>query len=195
MPYAPAHKARTRNRIINAARKRFKRQGYEGVGIDTVMADAGLTRGGFYAHFKSKADLFAAVIAAPDPDTPQPDLAPDTDFANLDMLQVMTEAYLSEDHRDERSGACPMTGLATDVRRASDEARKAYGDMLGQFLSMVAPVLPEEDTPAEDRALGVAAAFVGGLTLSRAVSDPVLSARILEAARQAAFRAGGRNPA
>lgn len=195
MPYAPAHKARTRSRIINAARKRFKRQGYDGVGIDTVMADAGLTRGGFYAHFKSKAELFAAVIAAPDPDTPQPELAPDTDFANIDMLQVMTEAYLSEDHRDERSGACPMTGLATDVRRASEEARKAYGDLVAHFVSLVAPVLPEEETPAEDRALGVAAAFVGGLTLSRAVSDPALSARILDAARQAAYKAAGRTAA
>ena len=195
MPYAPAHKARTRTRILDAARTRFKRHGYDGVGIDTVMADAGLTRGGFYAHFKSKADLFAAVITAPDPDTPKPDLAPDTDFSKLDMLRVMAEAYLSEDHRDERSGACPMSGLATDVRRASEDARNAYGALLGQFVSMVAPVLPADDVPAEDRALGVAAAFVGGLTLSRAVGDPVLSARILEAARQAAYRTAGRKAA
>jgi len=193
MPYAPAHKARTRSKIINAARKRFKQQGYDGVGIDTVMADAGLTRGGFYAHFKSKADLFAAVVADPDPDTPQPDLSGDIDPSSVDMLTMMAETYLSEDHRDERSGACPMTGLATDVRRASDDAKAAYGAIVDHFVSMVSPVLPSDDpTPAEMRALGMAAAFVGGLTLSRAVKDPEQSARILAAARQASYRAAGR---
>lgn len=192
MPYAPAHKARTRARIIDAARKRFKRHGYDGVGIDTVMADAGLTRGGFYAHFKSKSDLFAAVLADPDPDTPRPDVPPDANYSNADILEIMAKAYLSEDHRDQRSGACPMTGLATDVNRASPDAKSAYGAIVDHFVSMVAPVLPPDDLQtAEDRALGVAAAFVGGLTLSRAVNDPEQSAKILTAARRAAYRAAG----
>ena len=196
MPYAPAHKARTRQKIIDAARKRFKRHGYDGVGIDTVMADAGLTRGGFYAHFKSKADLFAAVVADPDPDTPRPTFDDDADLSGIDMLKVMAEAYLSEPHRDDRSGGCPMTGLATDVRRADSDARAAYGAVLDQFAAMIAPALDVDDpVPANDRALGVAAAFVGGLTLSRAVKDPDQSARILAAAREAAYRAAGRKAA
>ena len=64
MPYRPDHKARTRARIVEAARRLFNRHGFEQVTIDQIMAAAGLTRGGFYHHFDSKDQLYAASVAS-----------------------------------------------------------------------------------------------------------------------------------
>lgn len=62
MPYSPAHKARTRERIVESARHLFNRCGFAGVSIDEIMAEAGLTRGGFYNHFGAKEELYAEVV-------------------------------------------------------------------------------------------------------------------------------------
>jgi AcrR family transcriptional regulator len=64
MPYTAAHKARTRVRIVESARRLFNRFGFDQVSIDAIMADAGLTRGGFYNHFASKDELYAAAVAS-----------------------------------------------------------------------------------------------------------------------------------
>jgi|SRR5690348_4583743 TetR/AcrR family transcriptional regulator, transcriptional repressor for nem operon len=62
MPYTPEHKARTRERIVESAQRLFNRHGFNGVSIDEIMADAGLTRGGFYNHFGTKDELYAEVV-------------------------------------------------------------------------------------------------------------------------------------
>ena len=64
MPYSAAHKQNTRARIVECARILFNRHGYDNVTIDMVMADAKLTRGGFYNHFKNKEELFAAAVSS-----------------------------------------------------------------------------------------------------------------------------------
>ena len=129
MPHVPAQKAETRRRIVDSARKLFNRRGFSDVSIDEVMAEAGLTRGGFYKHFASKEDLYAHAVrqfnASP--------RRPAWQTRNIDpaargrsLAAMIVNAYLSRDHLDDRDGSCPMIGLPSDVARGSAVTKKAF---------------------------------------------------------------------
>jgi AcrR family transcriptional regulator len=112
--YASGHKAATRQRLIETAGRRFKRDGIDGSGIATLVADAGLTNGAFYGHFSSKDGLVAAVVAQ--------QLADQTlRMASLpvgaDSVEAMVGAYLSPAHRDDVSGGCPSAALLDEIAR------------------------------------------------------------------------------
>lgn len=197
MPYSAEHKAETRTRILEAAGRLFRREGFRGVGIDTVMAEAGLTRGGFYAHFAAKEDLLRAVVS-------------EVVFADLirrhehdgredppAWLATAIDGYLSEAHRDramEGVPDCPMAALAADVARAGPEVRAAFTEVARDLLETIAariePRLDSSDEAtdfdASERAIATAALLSGALAMSRAVDDKALSVKILEAARKGA---------
>src|SRR3954453_13908348 len=106
--YSKEHKQATRQRIIETAGRRIKRDGIDGSGVATLMADAGLTNGAFYAHFASKDDLVPSVVA----DQPR---AQCESFARLAPgragIEQLVRAYLSADHRDNHEDGCPSAAL------------------------------------------------------------------------------------
>ncbi len=186
MSYTPAHKARTRARILAAARRLFNAHGYHGVTIDAVMAAANLTRGGFYAHFKSKEDLFAAALKSV--------LGSKKPPPAVGQAPSLT-AYLSPFHRDHRAEGCPVAAHLSAMALAPEAARAAFTDLVTALAPLFADAVharetrPEGTNTAEpassDQALAVMALAVGGLNLARGVKDPALSDRILAASRQA----------
>ncbi|MGB3937083.1 MAG: helix-turn-helix domain-containing protein, partial [Burkholderiales bacterium] len=133
------HKARTRERIVRSAGRAFRRAGYAAAGIDAVMADAGLTRGGFYAHFASKEDLFASVLAtdhglirslaAREAATPR--------AWNARTLKLLSD-YLHPDHLHVVSRDCSFAALTADAARRGAAVRRAYrrafDDLVAQLL-------------------------------------------------------------
>lgn len=164
----------------------FKAHGYDGVGIDAVMAAAGLTRGGFYLHFASKKALFAAAVAeTPAPANARAALAPGT------PIEEIIAAYLNAGHRDAVAEGCPMAALTAEMARAQGPARAAYTGNIAGFRDAFAKRLPEGLDGRETRALALVVQCVGGLMLARAVADPALSDEILEAARAAARELAG----
>lgn len=183
MRYPPDYKQQTRTRILEAASRLFREKGYHGVGIDAVMAEAGLTAGGFYAHFTSKEALFAAVIAS-NPPLPQVE-NPAAEPAGIDFL---IRSYLSRQHRDNVAQGCPLPALASDAARGSDESRGSFELVFCKLLEKIERELPPGSELHREQAFALAGQLVGGLLLSRAVQDRTLSDSILLACRQAALR-------
>ncbi len=183
--YPKEHKAETRKRIVSAAARLFRQRGYDGVGVDAVMNEAGLTAGGFYAHFPSKEALFAeAMVTALGGEKNL--RASSRRAAADDPLRDLIFSYLSRTHRDQVADGCPLPALTTDVARASHSTREIYEQKFLSSLNNIEAVLPAGAD--RDMALAVIAQCVGGLMISRAVKDEELSNRILKACRAAAMK-------
>jgi TetR/AcrR family transcriptional regulator, transcriptional repressor for nem operon len=188
MRYAKEHKAETRRKILEAAGRLFRERGYDGAGVDEIMAEAGLTAGGFYSHFKSKEALFAEAMAYSH-DLRSSKLSSQLKSAgDSSYLQNLIYGYLSRTHRDSVMEGCMFAALTTDVVRGSNETREQYEKRLRQFISTIEAQLSEGSAPEKERAIGILVQLVGGLMLSRAVNDEKLSTEILKACRQAAMK-------
>jgi TetR/AcrR family transcriptional regulator, transcriptional repressor for nem operon len=176
--YGKQHKQATRRRILETAGRRFKRDGIDGSGIATVMADAGLTNGAFYAHFASKQDLVATAVADQlrDQHASIGALAPD-----LAGVEQYVRAYLSVEHRDNPDDGCPSAALLDELGRCTDVVKRAYTDGLLVLIDDIAARLAHDDPPsARANTLSVFALMVGTLQLSRALADPQLADAVLE---------------
>jgi TetR/AcrR family transcriptional repressor of nem operon len=188
MRYAADHKPQTRQRILTAAARVFRRQGFQAGSVDDVMAEAGLTAGGFYAHFKSKDALFAAALVETlrqgrvlrGTDNPQ-----DEQLTGSARVRSIAGKYLSTAHRRLVEQGCPMPPLVSELTRQSPATRRAFEAVAREIAAALAEHLPG-DKPAErsDQALALLALMIGGLSLSRAVADEALADRILAACRQ-----------
>src|SRR5881392_3215387 len=108
MRYTKDHKQATRQRILEAAGRRFKQDGIDGAGLATLMSDAGLTNGAFYAHFDSKEDLIANVLADQLRAQRQ---SFDAQSSGRAGLEAFIRDYLSPEHRDEFADGCPSAAL------------------------------------------------------------------------------------
>ena len=152
------------------------------------MNEAGLTAGGFYAHFASKEALFAeAMTAALDPRKglrTTKRAAPDTN----DPLATLIKGYLSRAHRDSVGEGCPLPAVTSDVARKSDLTRETYQQQFLRYLNEIEVLLPAGSDSSRERALAIIAQCVGGLMLARAVRDEKLSDQILKSCRSAAMK-------
>lgn len=203
MPYSATHKQQVRSRIVESARVLFNRHGFEGVTIDSVMEFAGLTRGGFYNHFKSKDKLYSEAVssflmgqgakwrdeAGIDPSAPDPETA-----------RKMIRSYLSEDHLNTLDNQCPMIALPSDVARAKPKVQEAYQQLLEAMVSLFEQSLGQQgqnkqqkntqkkntqkkNKEARLKALSLSALCVGGMILARTLPDSALAKEIQAAAR------------
>lgn len=174
--------AESRERILDAAAKLFREKGFDGIGLASIMKAAGLTHGGFYAHFDSKDDLEAQAICRV--------LA--SGAARWRRLFERTAAgplaaflgeYLSPHHRDDLGGGCPLAALGADVGRRGERARSAFTAGLRPALELLSNVVPGHSKAERRRkAIATMAEMMGALVLARAVDDPTLSDEILAAA-------------
>jgi TetR/AcrR family transcriptional repressor of nem operon len=188
MRYAADHKQHTSERILRAAGRLFRKQGYAATGVDAVMASAQLTAGGFYAHFRSKADLLAetldAVFREGGGDRP-PELSA---LQGPDWLRAFSLFYLSAEHRDAADRGCPIPTLAAEVARTGARTRRVFEQHLRQIINFVAKQFDERD-PDRRLAISTIAMFAGAVLLARAVNDETFSQEILNACREAATKA------
>jgi AcrR family transcriptional regulator len=185
MPYAKDHKLNTRSRIVEAARRLFNTHGYDRVTLDMVMAEAGLTRGGFYAHFPSKEALFAEAVdsflmgrglqwrneAGIDPTR-----------GERIMAERMIDAYLSDAHLTDLAGQCPMIALSSDVARASGEVRDSYQKLLAAMIWLFEVNSDDQGQRAREKAMAIAALCVGGMILARTLPESGLADEVRHAA-------------
>src|SRR4051812_49853243 len=135
MRYSKDHKQATRQRILEAAGRRFKNDGIDGAGVAAVMSDAGLTNGAFYGHFKSKEDLVANVLADQLRAQRQSFDAQPSDRAGL---EAFIRAYLSPEHRDERAQGCPSAALLDEVVRRPVRTKRVFTDELAALIGDIA---------------------------------------------------------
>ena len=182
----------THDRIVEVAARAIRRSGYNGTGVADIMREAGLTHGGFYAHFASREALLAEAadragresvelmerIAASSP----PSVA----------LQAMVEAYLSKEHLEGVETGCATAALASEMRRQAPKVRRAATRRIKEMIDLISRHMPDWGQPsAHERALVTASTMVGALVLARAVDDPRLSDALREAALKHLVPAGG----
>jgi AcrR family transcriptional regulator len=180
---APNRKEVTHERIVDAAARAIRRSGYDGTGVADIMKDAGLTHGGFYAHFASReamlaeaadragAEGVAAVARLAAAATPQK------------PLQALLRGYLSKAHVEAVETGCGVAALCSETPRQAPEVRRAATRRIKEMIDLVTRQSPGWGQPrAHDQALVTVATMVGALVLARAVDDPRLSNALREAA-------------
>ena len=172
MPWSKDHKDATRRRIVEAASAAFRGRGVAGVGVAEVMKSAGLTHGGFYAHFASKEDLVSEAVDAAARQTRER-LAHAAGKAAPDArLAAIAAAYLSTSHRRHPEDGCPVAAMASELARDDGAAGEAFARAVRERLSWLEE--QDRDRPAAERrrrAAGAYATMVGALTLARALGD------------------------
>jgi len=184
MKVSKAQVQENRARIVAMASVLFRERGYDGVGVAELMAAAGLTHGGFYKHFKSKADLMAEAAAY--------SLAQSaTQTAGIDVMAFVNH-YLSRQHRDSAGDGCTMAALCGDAARQPESIKAVFAAGVERQLAVLEnDKRGEDDTRGEDakraaRAMTInnIAHAVGAIILSRACpDDSPLADEILEVCR------------
>jgi TetR/AcrR family transcriptional repressor of nem operon len=189
MRYSKEHKAETHQRIVTKAAVKLREKGLHGVGVADLMKDAGLTHGGFYAHFDSRETLVIEAFSR----------AMDASVRNWRKLmettppqrrlQSLVENYLSCQHRDGPGHGCAVPTLGGDIVRESPKTRRAFAAKIEELLALIAETMP--DLPpkvARQQALGAMSTMIGALVLSRIVG-PESSDEVLKAGQQAVLGA------
>ena len=177
MRYGKDQKEATRQRIVEAAGRRFKQDGIDGAGVAAVMSDAGLTNGAFYGHFTSKEDLVANVLAdqlraqRQSVDAEAPDRA---------GLEAFVRSYLSPQHRDQYADGCPSAALLDEIVRRPAATKQVFTDeLMGVIDDIAARLDPTDVEVARTDALTIFGLMVGTLQLARALTDRDLSDQLL----------------
>jgi TetR/AcrR family transcriptional repressor of nem operon len=186
MRYGAEHKEETRKRVLKAAAKAIRAEGPHRVGVAGIMAEAGLTHGGFYAHFRSKDDLVAASIDQMFAEGSERARRETEGFDPATGLGRYIDFYLSPAHRDSGGAGCPLPYLSADAPRMDGASRTRFADGLAQLTDRLAALLAEIGCPdPAATASSLLAEMVGALSLARADPDSVRSDAILEHSRAA----------
>jgi len=189
MPYSTAHKAQTRAKILETARVLFNQLGYQKVTIDRVMAEAGLTRGGFYNHFKNKESLFSEAVSSflmGQGARWREEAGLDLENLKPEMAQQMIDAYLSQKHLGDLEGQCPMIALPSDVARADKGAQESFQQLLNAMVWLFEVNMADDVNDKKQEAHAIAALCIGGMVLAKALPDSTLAEDVRSAAHLAA---------
>jgi AcrR family transcriptional regulator len=179
MRFEKGHKEATRKRVVGIASETFRAEGIAATGIAALMGQAGLTHGGFYAHFDSKEDLVREAVEA----------AFDTSRLKwTDGLETLIRAYLRPAHRDNPGKGCVVAALTAEIAHRPPETRAAYAARLDVFIAKLAALLPATTADRDETATGILAVLIGALQMARAVPDKKRSEKILESGIAAALR-------
>jgi TetR/AcrR family transcriptional regulator, transcriptional repressor for nem operon len=178
----PKSKEITHERIVETASRAIRRSGYNGTSVADIMKEAGLTHGGFYAHFPSREAMLAEAADRAGAES----VAASTRVAAAaqpeQALQALVRAYLSKEHVKSVEMGCPIAALGSEMPRQAPEVRRAATRRIKEMIDVVARQLPDWGQPAaHEQALVTVATSVGALLLARAVDDPKLSDALLDA--------------
>src|SRR5436305_14243977 len=180
---APRSKEATHDRIVEAAARAIRRSGYNGTGVADMMKRAGLTHGGFYAHFSSREAMLAEAADRAGSESVATMARIAATSPPRRALKAMMEAYLSKAHVEGVDTGCATAAPGSEMPRQTPEVRRAATRRIKEMIDLVARQSPDWGKPgAHERALVTVATMVGALLLARAVDDPRLSDALREAA-------------
>lgn len=187
-----SHKARTRQRILDEASVVMRESGTEGIGVAALMKRAGLTHGGFYAHFASREELVQAVIAEMFTDSARR-------FADITALQdpaerlnQLIEHYLSEHHCNTPGEGCPLPALVSEMAHLPVETRVLFSQRRELLRQRLAQTLHELHHPqADEAATMMLAEMVGAVSLARACTDAEEARQMLASSRRSVKQRAG----
>jgi len=179
-----SRKEETHERIVDAAARAIRRHGYAGVGVADVMKEAGLTHGGFYAHFDSRDALIVEALERAGRESGEAvSRAAERHAAKgVSAFRSFVETYLADHLLASLDTGCPVAALGCDMPRQSTAVREASAIRVQRLIAGVRATLPDAPRAA---ASVVAATLVGSLQLARALGDNAEGRAVLSAARKA----------
>lgn len=181
--FAQSRKEASHERILQAATRAIRRSGYAGTGVADIMREAGLTHGGFYAHFASREAMLAeaADLAGAESVVALEQFA--SAAAPDDAYRTLLKTYLSRAHVERAETGCPVAALGSEMPRQAPEVRRAATRRIKDMFDLVARLAPGGSTPeGRKKALATTATMIGALILARAVDDSHLGDDVLAAA-------------
>ena len=182
---ATRSKVATHDRIVDAAARAIRRSGYNGTGVADIMKDAGLTHGGFYAHFPSREAMLAEAADRAGSESVATMERVAASFPPQQALLAMMQAYLSQEHVEGIETGCATAALGSEIPRQAPAVRRAATRRIKEMIDLVSRQSSDWGQPgAHERALVTVATMVGTLVLARAVDD----ARLSDALRKAALK-------
>ncbi len=182
----------THERIVEAAARAIRRSGYNGTSVADIMKEAGLTHGGFYAHFASREAMLAEAADRAGAEAVSASTRVAATAPPEQALQRLMHAYLSEEHVKSVENGCPVAALGSEMPRQAPEVRRAATRRIKEMIDVVARQYPDWGQPgAHEQALVTVATMVGALVLARAVDDLRLSEALREAALKHFSRSDG----
>jgi len=186
MRYSKEHKIETHARIVKKASVRLRENGAHGVGVADLMKEAGLTHGGFYAHFDSREALVIEAFSdAMDRSIERWNRLGEQTPADK-RLKTIVNSYLTPVHRDNPGHGCAIPTLGAEIARESPKTRKAFAAKLEQMVDALAAQIPDiSNKAARKQAISVIATMMGTMVLSRVAGHGEFSEHILEAGRDA----------
>jgi TetR/AcrR family transcriptional regulator, transcriptional repressor for nem operon len=184
MDTPPSRKQMTHERIVDTAARALRGTGFNGVGVADIMKQAGLTHGGFYAHFPSRDVLLAEALerAGQHSGEVMRQSIGTARARGTSPFRALVEGYLSERHLNSPESGCPVAALASEMPRQADEVREAAAKQVQSLLASVEAALPPSH--AEGAAAAVASQLVGALQLARTLGDNAKGRRHLAATRR-----------
>jgi AcrR family transcriptional regulator len=184
---ADSKKEQTHQRILRAAARAIRKHGYEGVGVADVMKEAGLTHGGFYAHFASRDALLAQAAEQAGVESIENMSRAVARAKPGEELMALVDSYLADRHVEaaEQGLGCALAAAGSDVPRQDADVRRAVSRRIKDLIGLVERQFPGSGkNAAHERAMAIVASMVGALLLARAVGDQQLSKSIRKAARE-----------
>jgi len=183
--YSKDHKTESRNKILSSALKLFSHKGFDNVSIDEIMVDAGLTRGAFYAHFKTKQVLYSEAILYTFPSEKQ---KISSTIDRKTYLKKLVSDYLQVDYSNPDVLPCPLAYLVTDVANREPEVRSAYAGSFESLNLKIMHLMSGSDTDInEETILAITSMMIGSVAISRTIPDAD-KAKLLNACRKVVFR-------
>jgi TetR/AcrR family transcriptional regulator, transcriptional repressor for nem operon len=195
MRYSKEHKQETHTRIVKKASVRLREKGAHGIGVADLMKEAGLTHGGFYAHFDSREALVieAFAYAMDHANERWRKVAEQTPPEK--RLATIVESYLTTVHRDDPGHGCAVPTLGAEIARESPKTRKAFAGKLEQMIDMMADqILDVPRKTARKQAMATLATMMGTLVMSRIAGSGEFSDEILTSGREAALERPAAKP-
>ena len=174
----------THARIVETAARAIRRSGYDGTGVADIMKEAGLTHGGFYAHFASRDAMLAEAADRAGEETIAIAKNVFAEVPEDQALQALMQVYLSNEHMANIETGCSLAALGSEMPRQAPEVRSASTCRVKEMIALIKSRLSANQSNTYEKALVMLSTMVGTLLLARAVEDPELS----EAFRQAALK-------
>jgi TetR/AcrR family transcriptional repressor of nem operon len=188
MRYSREHKQETHDRIVRKASVRLREKGAHGIGVADLMKEAGLTHGGFYAHFDSREALVIESFAYAMDRSMEHWRKITDEVAPEKRLALVAEAYLSALHRDNPGQGCSIPALGADIARESPKTRKAFAGKLDEMIEMMTDYIPGVPRKtARKQAIATLATMAGTMLLARIAGSGELSDEVLKSGRDAAL--------
>jgi len=186
MRYSKEHKQETHARIVKKAATRLRERGAHGIGVADLMKDAGLTHGGFYAHFDSREALVIEAFSYAMDRAVERWRKVAADTPPEKRLSTIIDGYLSAVHRDDPGQGCAIPALGAEIARESPKTRKAFAVKLDQMIDMMADqILDVPRKTARKQAMATLATMMGTIVMSRIAGSGEMSDEILSAGREA----------